>query len=115
MPMHQETLRQLAQNCRRKDCRFLGLPRDWNPGIIENPEFRGFYFTELSAWELIAHLIDTGHPYEDFNFDNPKGAVGIVMKVKLFDDKPLLYIKVQLGANNRAIGRSFHYSDFSGV
>lgn len=115
IPMHHDTLRQLAKNCRRKDCRFLGFPRDWNPGIIEHPNLKGFFLTDSSAWDLIADLIESNHPYEDFYFNEPLGAVGILMKFKIFPDKPPIYIKVQIGANNRAIGRSFHYSDFSGV
>jgi hypothetical protein len=111
--MHPETLRQLAQNCRRKDSRFLGFPRDWNPGIVENPQSPGFTFSEFSAWEYIADLIEAGHPYEDFKFDNPAGAVGIEIKVDVGPNKPKIYIKLQLGKGNRAIGRSFHYSDFS--
>ena len=109
--MHPETLRQLAQNCRRKDCRFLGFPRDWNPGSVENPDALGFPLTDFSAWDLIANLLDAGHPYEDFIFDNPRDAVGLVMKVRIHENKPDLYIKLQLGSGNKAIGRSFHYSD----
>jgi hypothetical protein len=109
--MHPETLRQMAQNCRRKDCRHLGFPRDWNPGTVENPGCPGFPLTDFSAWEMVADLIEAEHPYEDFVFDNPAGAIGIVLKVNVNPKLPQIYIKLQLGAGNRVIGRSFHYSD----
>ena len=109
--MNPETLRQLIASCRRKDRRFLGFPRDWNPSRIKNPEIEGYYFTESSAWEFIADKLEAKHPYEVVHLDNPPGALALVMKIQLLAEEPLLYVKVQVGVGNKAIGRSFHYSD----
>lgn len=109
--MNSDTLRQVAANCRRKNERAVMFPCDWNPGRVRNPEMSGYFFTDLSAWEFIADKIDAGHPYEELRLDSPPGASAIVMKIELTPTDPLLYVKIQVGFRNKAIGRSFHYSD----
>lgn len=109
--MNSDTLRQLIASCRRKDMRSLGFPRDWAPSRIKNPNMDGYFFTEAGAWELIAEKLETGHVFEEIPLDNPKGASAIVMKIQLATSAPLLYVKIQVGVRNMAIGRSFHYSD----
>lgn len=109
--MNQDSLRQLIANCRHKCKRYLGFPRDWSPHQVRNPTFKGFYFTDAGAWELIADRLEGGHPYEEIILDNPKGALAIVLKIQLAVGEQHVYIKVQVGAGNKAIGRSFHYSD----
>ncbi|WP_157288504.1 hypothetical protein [Uliginosibacterium gangwonense] len=109
--MNSEALKQLIASCRRKDRRTLGFPRDWNPSRIRHPEIRDFYFTEAGAWEFIADQLQANHPFTEIVLDNPAGALALVMEVKVTPDDPLLYIKLQIGKGNMAIGRSFHYSD----
>ena len=109
--MNAESLRQLIANCRRKDGRALGFPRDWAPSRVCYPEVEGFYFTEAGAWEFVADKLEAGHPFEEVRLDQPPGALAIVLKIPLRPDAPLLYVKIQLGVANKAIGRSFHYSD----
>ena len=108
--MSPDTIRQLAQNCRRKDMRSLGFPRDWQPYKIQNPEFPGYTFTDISAWEFIADKLEQDPKFDVIPLDNPKGAKALVMKIPLPSDQ-VLYIKVQIGSGIKAIGRSFHVSD----
>lgn len=109
--MNPETLRQLIISCRRKD-RVVGVPSEWSPQRVKHPEMEGWFFSDVGAWEFIADKLEAAHPYEELYLDNPPGALAIVMKVRLTVPDPLLYIKVQIGASNRAIGRSFHYSNY---
>ena len=109
--MNSETLRQLIASCRRKHMRVLGFPRDWSATRVKNPENDGYCFTDAGAWEFIADKLETKHKFEEIVLDNPKGALAIVMKIQLTTSEPLLYVKIQLGVGNMAIGRSFHYSD----
>ncbi len=99
---------QLAALARRKDCRGLGWPRDWNPGGVVNPD-TGLAFTEAGAWELIADLLDGGHPIETITLDNPPGKTGFVLLYEFAPGTVPLYIKIQFGAKG-VIGRSFHIS-----
>lgn len=110
--MNADTLRQIIANCRRKHMRFLGFPCDWYPAGIKRPDLEGYFFTDASAWELIADKLEEAHPFEELILDNPKGALAIVMHIRLVINAPsLLYVKVEVGVGNKAIGRSFHYSD----
>jgi hypothetical protein len=109
--MNPESLKQMIANCRHKDGRFLGFPRDWCPSRIDNPAIPGFCFTEAGAWDFIADTLEGGHPYLEKVLDTPAGALAIEFEIELHADKPKLYVKVQLGKANKAIGRSFHYSD----
>jgi hypothetical protein len=108
--MNADTLRQLIKNCRNKKERFVGFPRDWAPYKIINPAENEECFTDISAWEFIAEKLEAGHEFEEIRLNTPPGALAIVMKIQLTTEAPLLYIKIQIGARNKAIGRSFHYS-----
>lgn len=110
--MNEETLRQLIANCRRKNMRSLGFPREWTPEKVKNPEMDGYCFTEVGAWEFVADKLTAGHEFEVMILDNPNGALAIVMKIQLSASDPSLYVKIQLGAGNKALGRSFHYSNY---
>ena len=101
---------QLASYARRKECRELGWPRDWNPGAITRP---GSYLplTESGAWELIAELLDGDHPIETLLLDDPKGKLGFIMKVVIDDTGIPLYIKIHFGSKG-VVGRSFHKSHY---
>ncbi len=86
---------------------------DWRPFQIRRPE-GGFspYFTDASAWELIADKLDEGHEVEVVELRRPAGAKGYVMKIDLGQDEPMLYVKLQLRPG-QVVGRSFHYSERS--
>lgn len=115
--MDQDTLRQLIASCRRARTRFVGsppdLPSDWCPTRIKNPAVPdGFniYFTDESAWNFIADHLEQERPFKLLTLDVPAGATAIVIEVSIRNyDRPL-YIKVQVGKSNAAIGRSFHIS-----
>ncbi len=117
MSLPYETLRQLIANCRHKDRRILGFPRDWQPERVKRLDVQDScispYFTESAAWEFIVERLEEGHEYEIITLDKPKGARGLVMKIDVGPDCSLLYVKLQLGKANKVIGRSFHYSDYS--
>ncbi len=86
------------------------MPVDWRPSQVRNPDgVLDTHFTDASAWELIATLIEKGHPIEQVKLHKPRGAKGYVMKIDLGADQAQLYVKLQLGSG-KIIGRSFHYS-----
>jgi hypothetical protein len=108
-----ELRRQLAALARSRHSRTVGipsrgLPSDWRPYTVMNPE-SGLPFTEASAWNLLVQLLEEGHPVLETTLDHPPGARGFVLLVDLKGSTQTLYVKVQLGANC-VIGRSFHYS-----
>lgn len=115
--MSPESLRQLIENCTKSNIRTLGWPRDWNPFSVKRPGEDNFfpYFNDASAWEFIAEKLTAGHPYQEIKLDNPKGAPAIVMEIVIssLPTDPKLYIKIQIGAGNAPIGRSFHISEHS--
>jgi hypothetical protein len=115
--MTPDSLRQLIANCRKKTVRTLGWPRDWQPQTVRRPHGDDFfpYFNDSSAWELIADKLDEGHSYQEIELDNPKGAPAIQMEIQhsMKPTDPKLYVKIQVGAGNVPIGRSFHHSDYS--
>jgi hypothetical protein len=76
---------------------------------VTNPE-SGLSFTETSAWDLVAELIEAGHPVEEMTLEQPAGARGLVLHVDLAAAPKTLYIKLQLGGHG-LFCRSFHYSD----
>lgn len=67
-------------------------------------------FTDDSAWEFIAEKLAAGHPYEDVLLDKPAGNRAIVLHIDLPGGTVPLYVKVEIGAANHPIGRSFHLS-----
>ena len=85
-------------------------PARWHPRQVHNPNgIIHTTFTDASAWEYIADLLESGHPVEVIELDKPPGAKGYVMHSQIEAGKPNLYIKIQLGAG-KVIGRSFHYT-----
>jgi hypothetical protein len=109
--MNPDTLRQLIANCRRRSGRFLGFPRDWSPQRIPNPAMEGYYFSDDAAWELIANYLESGHPRTFVPLHTPPGALAVSMTITLPNCQQPLYVKVQVGPNCQAIGRSFHLSE----
>lgn len=112
-----ETRNLLAKLASKRSTRMSGptqgRPADWNPGDVRDPEddILGGYFTDDSAWNLIATKLREGHPLETTDLRNPVGATGYVLKVEIERGSPRLYIKVELSRNRRLIfGRSFHYT-----
>ncbi len=86
-------------------------PTKWNPEQVSNPNGKvDEYFTDSSAWEYIACLLENEHPVETIALDHPPGKTGYVMKSRIEPDSREIYIKLQLGSG-RIIGRSFHYSE----
>jgi hypothetical protein len=65
--------------------------------------------TEISlrAWDLIATLLESSHPFKEVKLDKPLGDIGYETTVTLRADLPPIYIKIQLKAG-RIWGRSFH-------
>lgn len=70
----------------------------------------GYAFTDHSAWEFIANKLESGHAFEMVTLTTPPGADALVMLVSLPNLSEPLYIKVEIGAGCKAIGRSFHIS-----
>lgn len=108
--MHPDSLRQLIANCRSAKGRILGFPRDWRPHAVPNPANPAFPLTDASAWELIADYLESGKPYYEIPLQTPSGAMAICFET-LIVEPPLIYVKVQIGARNMAIGRSFHRTE----
>jgi hypothetical protein len=108
-----EVRHQLAVLARRRQARITAfsheVPTKWNVYQVRNPETE-LPFTDESAWEFIAQLLEQGHPLIATQLRKPPNAIGYEMLVVLEDKRPKLYVKLQLGAG-RVIGRSFHYSE----
>jgi hypothetical protein len=107
--MHADTLRQVIANCRRRDVRQLGWPRDWGPGQVRHATLSGCYYTEASAWEFIACKLEEGHAYQEMVLNTPQGASAIEMEVLLPSAEQPVYVKVEI-RGTVPVGRSFHYS-----
>src|SRR5690242_2069435 len=104
----------LARSARAKHLRVHAwtreMPTHWNPTGVMNP-VTGMVFTDVSAWEFIAALLEDGYPMSEVVLDQPPGAIGYVMIVPLADGTPDLYIKLHPYGGGRVYGRSFHYSE----
>jgi hypothetical protein len=74
-----------------------------------NPE-TGMVFTEVSAWEFVACLLECGHPLQEKCLRKPPDKLAFEMLVALEEGKPDLYIKLHPHGGGRVYGRSFHYS-----
>ena len=108
------TRHQLAILARRRHARTSAFSRerpcDWCPNQVRNPDgILDTYFTDSTAWRLIAERLEAGEEVEVIELTQPRGARGYVMRIDLGSDLPELYIKLQLGPG-RIFGRSFHYS-----
>lgn len=106
---------ELAVLARRKSARITEFrrerPTDWRPSQVSNPDgLLDAYYTDESAWELIASKIEEGQPIEMVELSRPPGRTGYVMLIELGSDAPApVYVKLELGSG-RIYGRSFHYS-----
>ncbi|MEK8021064.1 MAG: hypothetical protein VSS75_029690 [Candidatus Parabeggiatoa sp.] len=107
--------RELALLARRKEARIIGcpekgMPSDWQPHQVINPE-DGLPFTKSTAWYYIAKLLeDSQQALEEIVLHHPPGKRAFVLHVDMGPHLPKLYIKLQLGSG-KVIGRSFHYSE----
>ena len=112
----QATRRQLVTLARRRDARIATFsrerPTDWRPTEVRNPHgVLDTYFTDSTAWALVAARLEHGEEVKVIELRQPKGAKGYVMLIDLGSDVPELYVKLQLGAG-KIFGRSFHYSEY---
>ena len=109
MALSQDQREELCRRCRDKRRRKVVFTADaptvWHPHKTENPE-TGFCFSEPSAWELIAGLFESGHPFSKLELKKPRGAEAWVTKVE-YDNGATIYIKV-MPAGSVIFGRSFH-------
>lgn len=103
----------MAKKARFKDSRInefsLELPCDWGPHKIINPK-TGFPFSDATAWELIADLLENGHEASVVDLDKPPGMQALEILYDLDPNQPYLYLKVHMGKSGVVIGRSFHLS-----
>lgn len=102
----------LARNSRTRSSEFTKRrPTEWRPNEVRNPEgVLDRYFTEKTAWELIATRLDRGQEVTAIELHQPKGKMGYVMLIDLEPNVRCLYVKLELGSG-KVFGRSFHYSD----
>lgn len=102
--------RELALLCRRKRTRSHVFspdrPTHWAPGEVINPR-TGQPFTEMTAWEHIATLLEDGHEVEIITLEHPPGKMGYVMIERRKEGE--LYVKLQRGRDG-ILCRSFHLS-----
>jgi hypothetical protein len=88
--------------------KFYEMPYDWRPEQVINPT-DGQPFTRRGAWHFIQEQLEDGCSMEAVILDVPRGKTAYAMLFDLGNEKPALYVKVQLGSGF-VIGRSFHYS-----
>jgi len=110
--MNPDSLRQLVACCRRPAFRGIGWPHKWVPHRVELPDFSGVYFTDPGAWDLIANRLAAGDQYELITLDKPLGATALTMSIPIYQNRPNLYVKLEIISVNKVLGRSFHVSDF---
>jgi hypothetical protein len=104
---------EMATKARSSKTRITGfsreLPVDWNPYTVISP-FTGLPYTDQSAWDLIADLLEDQTCKAEFiTLDKPAGKKAVVIIHALQQTKQPLYIKVHM-ERDKVIGRSFHYS-----
>jgi hypothetical protein len=71
----------------------------------------GYYLSDANAWEIIATALESGCVYTEIAMNKPLGANAIVFTTPLPRNDCSVYVKIQIGAGNKPIGRSFHFSD----
>lgn len=102
--------KQLIMLARRPKAQEYALPEKWMPRTVRNPDgVVDEYFTDMSAWELIAVQLENGCEVEETKLHKHQHKTAYVLKLKLSANDPMLYIKVQLGSGT-IIGWSFHYT-----
>ena len=77
----------------------------WQPQTIENPE-SGLYFSDESAWWLIADLLEIGHEFAEIDLQKPPGKKGYETLYELSNGS-VIYIKIET-VGLHIWGRSFH-------
>jgi hypothetical protein len=82
-------------------------PCDWNPTQVINPETE-MPFTDSSAWNFIADLLEAGHEFTEVILAKPPGEIAYETELTLRHNLPPLYIKIQY--KGKIWGRSFHNS-----
>ncbi|MFM0185050.1 hypothetical protein PQR25_04630 [Paraburkholderia nemoris] len=107
---------ELIANCRRSKCRTSAFtpesPTKWRPTTVIDPtDAEGRAFTDSTAWEYVATLLEQNVDVEVIILTKPRGKKAFVMKVQAPQGE--IYIKLQLGPPG-VKGRSFHYSEYSG-
>ena len=86
-------LTRLARDRRRRVAKSTTTrPARWQPASVHNPDDGNSEFTNDGAWELIASQLESGHRVEIMALDKPKGATGYVMKIRLDNSHPQLYV-----------------------
>ena len=91
------------------------MPTDWNPYAVPNPKSELKTFTEDSAWWLIEDVLlsdlEVGPMMQTVELDKPPGAMGIAILIDIDHPDAYLYVKVQMAASGKVVGRSFHLSE----
>jgi len=107
---HADARNQLATLVRRTKKRIVPRskerPCDWTPTEVTDPA-TGQWVTQAGAWEIVAEKLEQGEALSAITLDHPPGRVGYVMKFRLAEDQPLIYVKLELGSGY-VFGRSFH-------
>jgi len=68
------------------------------------------YLTDAGAWELIADYLEGGGAYFEMTLNVPPQAPALCFELSIIDPQTV-YVKLQIGTRNVAIGRSFHFSE----
>lgn len=98
----------LARQKRSRTSAFTSsAPTEWQPYAVLDEN--GEPFTDAGAWDLVADLLERGHPIKSVVLRHPPGKRAYEMIVSLRPGSLEIYIKLQMGSG-RVIGRSFHYS-----
>jgi hypothetical protein len=112
-----EERKELARLARNKATRTTLFtrerPTEWRPYQVQNVSDSAAYipyFTDDSAWQFIADLLENGHPVIVKSLMTPPDAKGYEMHVPSGCHLPAIYIKIQFGVGC-VIGRSFHYDE----
>lgn len=113
--INEETRRQLIILARRPSARGSSFtpsqPTDWRPGQVRNPGGGvDKFFTNTTAWELIASRLEAGEEVKVVPLNRLRGAKAYAMLIDLGSEVPKLYVKLQLGPR-KILGRSFHYTE----
>lgn len=105
--------RQMAVLARQKRCRTSewtqDRPTEWRPHTVRART--GGFFTNASAWNFVAELVESGYPMREVVLRHPAGKTAYEMTVLIEQGGPEIYIKVRL--SRQIIGYSFHYSIYS--
>jgi hypothetical protein len=78
------------------------------PGVVRNPE-TDMPFSESSAWEFMANLLESDHPFTEMTLDEPRGLTALTTLVEIGEglQKQKVYIKIH-PFKGKVCCRSFH-------